>query len=229
MARSDEQAAVRRLALRATTALTDSIDWFDDPVQIRDLLFGELPTVVNTYGDVAATLAAEHFETVTALPAVLAPQVAQQQVNTGVVDALSPLFRQQQDIPAAIGKISGLVDLLTLGQGDRTMQESAAARGVRYAWVPRGKTCGFCILKASRGPAYISRETAAAGLVKAQRHENCDCTAEPVASDRDLDRLRRAGYDPDASAATYRLAQENTGSFNASKLAAEIDRINGRT
>lgn len=69
-----------------------------------------------------------------------------------------------------------------------------ARAGVRYARVPTGsETCGFCLMLASLGFNYRSRETA--GDVGAQfnsYHDHCDCRV--VVGD-DLTTVE--GYDPD--------------------------------
>ena len=59
--------------------------------------------------------------------------------------------------------------------------ERDKGRGVRFARIPTGyETCTFCIMLASRGAAYTSRE--AAGEFK-HYHRRCDCKVVPGHSD----------------------------------------------
>lgn len=68
------------------------------------------------------------------------------------------------------------------------------SKGVRYARVPTGKeTCGFCVMLASRGFAYKSRESAGdMGFGFNSFHDHCDCRV--VAGDEST---TVEGYDPD--------------------------------
>lgn len=72
----------------------------------------------------------------------------------------------------------------------------------RFARVPTGeKTCDFCIMLASRGPVYLTEESAGAFT---QFHAHCDCKVVPF-FDSSFDGWSRRkskttieGYDPDA-------------------------------
>lgn len=68
------------------------------------------------------------------------------------------------------------------------------SKGVRYARVPTGKeTCGFCVMLASRGFDYKSRQSAGdMGFGFNRFHDRCDCRV--VAGD-ELTTVE--GYDPD--------------------------------
>ncbi len=67
--------------------------------------------------------------------------------------------------------------------------KSAAPQRPRYARVPSGaETCRFCIMLASRGAVYLSKDNAGA---VSHYHANCDCKVVPDWGD-DIE-----GYDPD--------------------------------
>ena len=79
----------------------------------------------------------------------------------------------------------------------------------RFARVPTGeKTCDFCIMLASRGPVYLTEESAGAFT---QFHAHCDCKVIPFFDSRANTWSRRKskttieGYDPDEY---YRQYQE---------------------
>ena len=69
----------------------------------------------------------------------------------------------------------------------------------RFARVPQGeKTCDFCIMLASRGPVYLTEESAGAFT---SFHNHCDCKVVPFFDEK----TTVAGYDP---AAYYEQYQE---------------------
>lgn len=75
---------------------------------------------------------------------------------------------------------------------------------VRFARVPVGPTCGFCVMLASRGFVYKSMEDAGfAGLLAFNRfHDHCDCRVYA-----ETDGLSIEDYDPDAYYDRYRLCR----------------------
>lgn len=59
-------------------------------------------------------------------------------------------------------------------------------RRVRYARVPVGETCAWCIMLASLGPWYLSEESA--GAYDPDRfHSHCDCEVIPYTDMEDID------------------------------------------
>lgn len=138
------------------------------------------------------------------------------------VDAAEPSFSVDDKA------LSSSVDYFMRGQVDfdsfaRSMAEKAyndvakAARqttianaerdydhGVRYARVPTGKeTCGFCLMLASRGFDYTSRESAGdRGFGFNRFHDRCDCRV--VAGDA---WTTVEGYDPDWLYSVYQDAR----------------------
>lgn len=78
----------------------------------------------------------------------------------------------------------------------------------RFARVPQGeKTCDFCLMLASRGPVYLTEESAGAFT---KFHANCDCKVVPfwgtavAGYSRRTSAMRVEGYDPDAYYVQYR-------------------------
>lgn len=62
---------------------------------------------------------------------------------------------------------------------------------IRYARIPVGETCAWCIMLASLGPWYLSYETAKfSGLTGDTFHPHCDCEVVPYSNLDDID-----GYD----------------------------------
>ena len=100
-------------------------------------------------------------------------------------------------------------------------------KGVRYARVPTGKeTCGFCLMLASRGFDYKSRESAGYTWGAFNRfHDRCDCRV--VAGDADT---VVEGYDPDWLYDAYLDARETVypEGIRASMPGAETSDVNKR-
>lgn len=70
----------------------------------------------------------------------------------------------------------------------------------RWARVPSGETCEFCLMLASRGFAYTSEKTAGREM---QYHSDCDCRIVPSWGKQTL-----AGYDPDGLYARYKACAD---------------------
>lgn len=100
-------------------------------------------------------------------------------------------------------------------------------KGVRYARVPTGKeTCGFCLMLASRGFDYKSRESAGYTRVTFNRfHDRCDCRVVAGDSTTVVE-----GYDPDWLYDAYLDAREtvNPEGIRASMPGAEASDVNKR-
>lgn len=74
--------------------------------------------------------------------------------------------------------------------GNRTTKHNAIRNGLRYARVPSGKACAFCLMLASRGFVYFSKTSA--GEDKGHYHNHCHCAV--VAGNL---KMKVGGYDPD--------------------------------
>lgn len=78
------------------------------------------------------------------------------------------------------------------GRGTITRNVGRDPRKPRYARVPQGPTCGWCVMLASRGWVYSSAE--AAGSLN-RYHNDCNCEIVPS---WDKDKPVVEGYDPEA-------------------------------
>lgn len=114
-------------------------------------------------------------------------------------------------------KLSRSTQRLILQAGRDTIVRSVAGdpAKARYARVPSGaETCAFCLMLASRGAVYESRESAskvAQGTGKRKSgdkyHDLCDCTPTPMWSDS----AYPDGYDPDGLYQQYINARDAVG------------------
>lgn len=102
----------------------------------------------------------------------------------------------------------------------------------RFARVPAGdKTCDFCMMLASRGPVYLTEETAGA---YDHYHTNCDCRIVPFFGTYEVGRSRRAGvasiegYDPDALYEEYLALVLDPRKGFAARMSRAADRAKSR-
>lgn len=195
----DANAAVRTLAVAEFRALWATIEQSWSSERIRDYLSEYVPLIVAKYGEVAAGIAADMYDAMRAgvnvagvYAAVLADPPAVEQVRTSVRANVTSLFQQDRDFNAVLALIAAdTVDRLALGRGKETigLNTELDPAGPRWALVPFGKTCDWCLKIASWGAVRWSRVEAKAGL-----HGNCNCTPTVVWPDDDYP----AGYDPRA-------------------------------
>lgn len=90
-------------------------------------------------------------------------------------------------------------------------------KGMRFARVPTGReTCGFCLVLASRGFVYSSRNEAGGAFNRF--HRNCDCRV--VAG---TDGCTVPGYDPEWYRQVYADAVDTCGSTRLSDVCREIE------
>lgn len=155
------------------------------------------PLLIARYGEVTATLAADRFETLTGMGAVMVDPIPVGKLNARMEWGLTPAIHGDGD--AALARLMLLTDELVKQPGRDTIAASARKRKIRVARVPTGdKTCAWCLMLASRGAVFGSEATALAAS-----HGKCDCRLEPVVDDSDLRRLKAEGYDLDRYQRTY--------------------------
>lgn len=221
---------VRTLAVADARRLWDSLD-HDDPLEVREALEDLLPPLVDGYGEIAATVTADWYDDLRdaagvsgAFSAVLAAPVAAEAVRANARWAIGPLFSADPDPEAAFGLLAGEVDRLTLQSGRQTVSASVKndPAGPRWARVPQGRTCAFCLTLASRGAVYRSEETAG-GLHPDSYHADCDCVPTPVWPDQPYPE----GYDPDALYEQYREAVETAPARDAKTVLSTLRQLQG--
>ena len=185
--------ANQALVLLAQRDLADfwaSLNISRDPFLVRDELLLFLPDLVQTYGDTAAVLAADWYDSLRDAPvsassfaAVLASPPRAGQVVGSAKWAVGPLF--QDDPDAALRLLSGATQRLVLKSGRDSFDVSARRDPLRTSWarIPSGATtCRWCVMLASRGAVYAN--AAKAGEMN-EFHDNCDCVQVPIRSDSD--------------------------------------------
>jgi hypothetical protein len=152
-------------------------------------LFAAVREIVRAYGEISAVMAADFYDAVmeasglSSKPAALAGVAADGQIKAMVDAALCPLWEETPRPDAAMRRMAGGVTRLSLQPGRETMYQSVKRDRKKYAVVPQGKTCSFCLMLASRGAVYTSKQP--------RWHDNCDCACVPVPADDDLPEINR--------------------------------------
>lgn len=149
------------------------------PEAARNLVLYSLPEVVSTYGEVAASAAAEWWETLrerevgAAFPARLAEQVNLTQIEQSVLFSASHLFVGEIDQMEAY--LKGQVTKWVNQPARETIIDSIDADPIGRGWqrVVSPGGCKFCRMLADRGGVYTRKSVWFAS------HANCNCGAVP--------------------------------------------------
>lgn len=215
------------LARRDLQAFWSSLD-LTHPERARDLLLEFMPRLVEQYGEVAASVAADWYDDLRAASsapgryrAQMAALPERAAVEGTVRYAAGHLF--DGDAARTLAYLVGETSRLVLKAGRDTVVRSAASDPVRTGWarVPSGAdTCGFCLVMASRGVVYLSQESAGQA---ATYHSDCDCVPTPVWPGDSLP----DGYDPDALRERYEEAAAEAGTTSIKDVLAAMRQTQG--
>jgi hypothetical protein len=209
------------LAKRDLEAFWASLD-LSRPEAARDALLEFLPALTETYGEAAATVAADWYDEVRAAAGVrgsfaadMAGPVPVEKVQARTRFAAGHLFTDRPD--AMLGFLTTeVVSKYVLQPGRDTIARSAARDGAVWARVPTGaETCAFCLMLASRGFVYESEGSAGS---RSKFHGDCDCAVVPDWSDDP----RLDGYNPDALYAKYQEARSASAGKSTSSILSEL-------
>lgn len=169
----------------------------------REIMAG----LAQVYDEASATLAAEWYDAQASAAGARLPEAI---TVTAYSDAQVERVAHYQAGKLAAGDVAGFAaacaEFLENGVR-RSLNETIIANarrdresGVRFARVPTGReSCTFCLMLASRGAVYHSRETA--GL-QSHYHRGCDCKVVPgFESDPGAEVVE--GYNPSALYSDY--------------------------
>lgn len=148
------------------------------------------PGLIEKYGIVSASVGADVFEA-EAVELGLRPRL---ELAEGVNAArASARLEAELNTTTTLATSLALVDELVKQPYRSTFQDSAINSGAGWARVPVNDTCNFCIMLASRGGVYESKEVAINGYRGKKYHGECDCQPVLVRSEADYP----VGYFPD--------------------------------
>ncbi len=223
----ESQRGVRRLALRDLAAWFQTVQHLS-PSDIRREAQGFVPLLARTYGEVSAAAAADFYDAARGdsaargrFTASLADSQAAQQASRSVRWATDPLFAG--DAVGALDRLGKVADAAALQDGRNTVIQNSERDPAKPRWarVPVGKTCAWCVMVASRGAAY--RSAASAGEAK-DFHDHCDCQPTP-SWDRGDD--LPPDYDEGGLFGLYDRARADAGSGDPKKITAALRRLDG--
>ena len=197
------------------------------PAAVRDFAIEKVNEAVLSYGDGAASLAADLYEQMA--------EAAGAKVRGAALDTSDVSGYIDREVRYQMGKflagdLKGFSDACGSKASDQvsrranqTMRINAKRDGLRFARVPMGgETCTFCAMLASRGFVYRSAKTAGEGN---HYHKHCRCKVIPG-----FDGMGVEGYDPDEWAERWRAFQEidEGEGTDAEKLAMKRAVLDGK-
>jgi hypothetical protein len=156
-----------------------------DAETMQALLSETLPEVISVYGDQAAEVAARLYE------AMRREATGRDGATVALADALDDSVVRSVyglyggDLDAYLRDLQAMAMRHVLNAARNTIIDAVVAdraRGVRVRWarVPHGpKPCDFCVMTASRGFVYHSRETASTSSGGDPYHTHCSCDVVP--------------------------------------------------
>ena len=179
----------------------ESIEWTPGNIaQCREIVVQALQAVLPAYTDAAAQAGADMYDAVRtaqvgeAMGATAASGYRPDAVE-GAVKAMVQQVVDGKPVEAFNRSVLDRVDYEMKRACNVSVAENAARDPLRprYARVPTGaETCSFCLMLASRGFVYTSREAAS------HAHAGCDCRVV-----QGYDGMEVEGYDPDALYSDY--------------------------
>jgi hypothetical protein len=203
--------AIRRLSADEVASLWATLD-LEDVEATKVALLRVMPSIVFKYGDMAAAIAADLYDewrsTVREAGkyrALMADIADVSKVEASTRYAVGGLYRDPMDAASVLALLqSDVVERHSLNAGRETIALNVQQDPARPRWarVPVGVTCKWCLMLGSRGfkpgLGYRSEITAAAGS-----HGNCDCILAPEFATGDL----IESYDPDAVYDEWKAAE----------------------
>lgn len=212
---------------QAGTAIANVLSEWDgeDVTALRTATIAVLDGLLPTYTDLSAARAAEFYD---------AARSAQ-----NVRRRYEAVAKSQRDAKGTEGAVRAIVEYARKGDGERFRREIASRVDTevrraanecvaynagrdpakpRYARVPSGDTCEFCLMLASRGYVYTSESNAS------HAHRNCDCRVVPSFNGNTVE-----GYDPEALLERWHAfeeinAMEGVGDFDKRALKSAYTR-----
>lgn len=223
---ADANRDIRTLVTAALERLWQSLNTLDANAT-RDFLLDAVPLLVEEYGGISATVAADFYDALRD-DATVSSRFTASVVSADLTElagqirwSIGPLFSATPDPDAALGRLSQKVDEFTLQYGRDTIAANSSRDPAKPRWarVPMGDTCAFCISLASRGAVYVSYESARyKGSGSGKYHGDCDC--QPVAMFDGASYPE--GYDPDALFQQYQDARDAAKSGSIKPILSKL-------
>lgn len=195
-----DQARIVTLALRELEGFWRTIDT-TNPAAAKAALLEFMPILVDAYGPISATVAADFYDEVRAAAGIASRFTARpagapgaERVAASTSWASQPLFPRREaiydefgavvgyrdiapDPDAALARLSGMAQRYVQQAGRDTLLQNGSRDPARPRWArrPDGDPCKFCNMLASRGAVYLTAESA--GEFN-DWHDDCNCQPE---------------------------------------------------
>ena len=156
--------------------------------------------LVDKYGEGSAELACQMYDAMAEAAGLTLP--AAEPAAPAAYGELAKAVNGTKHSPALL---QSAVSRLVKQAGADTTLKNAIRDGAEFAWIPRGDTCAFCLMLASRGWQRASQRALKNGHAE-HIHANCDCEYAV----RFNASTTVAGYDPEQYLAAYRGAEGRT-------------------
>lgn len=153
-----------------------------------DELVAYAHALATKYGEASGALACEMYDSVAEMSGANVPaaQMAQTATYSETAKAIyGTMLNQNNPVPQTVGRLVKQV------AADTTLQ-NGLRDGAKFAWIPHGDTCAFCLMLASRGWQRVSKRALRNGHAE-HIHPNCDCEYA-ISFDANP---QVGGYDPD--------------------------------
>lgn len=154
--------------------------------------------LATKYGEASGSLACEMYDAIAEKSGkrVEAAEMAETATYQETARAVQgTMINRRNSVPQT-------VERLVKQTSADTMLKNALRDGAKFAWIPHGDTCAFCIAIASRGWQYMSKSALKNGHAE-HIHANCDCEyvisfdANPQVEGYNPDKYKKMYYDAD--------------------------------
>ena len=180
--------------------------------------------LATKYGEGATAAVCEMYDAIAALQKAAVPPATPAKTATyaETAKAVNGTLKQSRDeVPSAVGRLVKMA-------GVDTLMQNALRDGAEWAWIPRGDTCSFCIMLASRGWQKASKDAIKNGHAE-HIHANCDCTyAVRFSDDLSVEGYHPGQYLDEYENAEGRTWQDKLNSMRRDYYQANSDRINAQ-
>lgn len=202
----------RRDAMAVASRYGDPASWTrGDKAEIRDAVASLMSAHVDAHSAATQALASGFVEDILeAQGGGAAVEVVERDVAYPASQSARYWYRRidEGDIDGFVAGCESFVERSVSHAGDMSLLDGAFGRKgkarLRYARVPSGPTCPFCLMLASRGFAYVTPESAGE---LGKFHDRCDCRI--VAG---YEGLKVKGYDPEGMRVRIKACRDAIGS-----------------
>lgn len=186
---------------------------------IREAAIEALTDSIGIHGDMAQALAGQLFDEVCEAEGI---KTGDFELYDDVIDAAMLEAKVRYLARSVVeGKrqvfvddCGALADMYAWMCNREAMVRNCARENMRFARIPTGpSTCDYCLMLASRGFVYHTRDAA-----DASSHKSCDCVVIPgVGGDMARSSTQVEGYDPDALYDLWQTRVDERAARNAEK------------